>query len=71
MIIAEIGSVHDGDSNKALTLALLPLALEQMHRHLQMHIVDEETLIDAPSPSYFKKERRSDYFKRTAFSLKN
>tara|TARA_X000000950_G_C13769486_1_gene600342 strand:- start:242 stop:1117 length:876 start_codon:yes stop_codon:yes gene_type:complete len=36
-----------------------------------MHIADEETLIDAPSPSYFKKEKRFDYFKRTAFTLKN
>ena len=33
-----------------------------------MHIADEETLIDAPSPSYFKKEK-DDYFERTAFSL--
>ena len=30
MIIAEIGSVHDGDINKALTLVKRALALEQM-----------------------------------------
>ena len=30
----------------------------------------EETLIDAPPPPYFNKEKRFDYFKRTAFTLK-
>ena len=36
-----------------------------------MHIADKETLKDAPGPSYFKKEKRYDYFKRTAFSIEN
>lgn len=71
MIIAEIGSVHDGDINKALTLVKHASSSGADVIKFQMHIADEETLIDAPSPSYFKKERRFDYFKRTAFSLKN
>ena len=71
MIIAEIGSVHDGDINKALTLVKRASSSGADVIKFQMHIADEETLIDAPSPSYFKKERRFDYFKRTAFSLKN
>ena len=71
MIIAEIGSVHNGDVNKALTLVKRASSSGADIIKFQMHIADEETLIDAPSPSYFKKERRFDYFKRTAFSLKN
>ena len=71
MIIAEIGSVHDGDLNKALTLVKSASNSGADVIKFQMHIADEETLIDAPSPSYFKKEKRFDYFKRTAFTLKN
>lgn len=71
MIIAEIGSVHDGDINKALALVKSASNSGADVIKFQMHIADEETLIDAPSPSYFKKEKRFDYFKRTAFTLKN
>ncbi len=71
MIIAEIGSVHDGDINKAITLVKRASSAGADVIKFQMHIADEETLIDAPSPSYFNKEKRFDYFKRTAFSLKN
>ena len=35
-----------------------------------MHIAEEETLEDAPSPDYFKEETRFNYFKRTAFNFK-
>ena len=71
MIIAEIGSAHDGDINKALALVKRASSSGADIIKFQMHIADEETLIDAPSPSYFKKEKRFDYFKRTAFTLKN
>ena len=30
-----------------------------------------KNLRNAPNPSYFKKEKRYDYFKRTALSIKN
>jgi len=70
MIIAEIGSVHDGDIKKALTLVKSASKAGADLIKFQMHIAEEETLVDAPSPSYFTKEKRFDYFKRTAFSLK-
>lgn len=70
MIIAEIGSVHDGDIKKALTLVRSASKAGADLIKFQMHIAEEETLVDAPSPSYFTKEKRFDYFKRTAFSLK-
>tara|TARA_B100001027_G_scaffold212686_1_gene182331 strand:- start:103 stop:1083 length:981 start_codon:yes stop_codon:yes gene_type:complete len=69
MIIAEIGSVHDGDIKKALNLVKSASRSGADVIKFQMHIADEETLVDAPSPSYFNKEKRFDYFKRTAFSL--
>ena len=71
MIIAEIGSVHDGDISKALALVKSASSSGADVIKFQMHIAEEETLIDAPSPSYFKKEKRFNYFKRTAFSLKD
>jgi N,N'-diacetyllegionaminate synthase len=71
MIIAEIGSVHDGNISKALALVKSASSSGADVIKFQMHIAEEETLIDAPSPSYFKKEKRFDYFKRTAFSLKD
>jgi N,N'-diacetyllegionaminate synthase len=70
-IIAEIGSVHDGDINKALALVKRASSSGADIIKFQMHIAEEETLHDAPSPSYFKKEKRFDYFKRTAFTLKD
>ena len=70
MIIAEIGSVHDGDIKKALSLVRNASKAGADAIKFQMHIAEEETLIDAPSPPYFKKEKRFDYFKRTAFTLK-
>ena len=69
-IIAEIGSVHDGNINKAIALIKSAACSGADIIKFQMHIAEEETLINAPSPSYFKKEKRFDYFKRTAFSLK-
>ena len=52
MIIAEIGSVHDGDINKALALVKSASNSGADVIKFQMHIADEETLIDAPSPLF-------------------
>ena len=65
MIIAEIGSVHDGKLNLALKLIRKSISSGADAVKFQMHISEEETLRNAPSPSYFNKENRYDYFKRT------
>ena len=82
-IIAEIGSVHDGSFGNALQLIKLAsvcgadavkLAKAASESgadavKFQTHISSEETLKDAPSPSYFNKEPRFEYFERTSFSF--
>ena len=67
-IIAEFGSVHDG--NIVIAKKLIKAAIKSGADivKFQMHIADEETLVNAPSPDYFKSESRYEYFKRTAFS---
>ena len=69
MIIAEIGSVHDGDLKLALKLVREAAKCGVNIVKFQMHIAEEETLKNAPSPGYFNKEKRFDYFKRTAFKF--
>jgi len=70
LIIAEIGSTHDGN------LVLAKRSIKKAAKcgadivKFQMHIPEEETLKNAPNPPYFKKENRYDYFKRTGFSFK-
>ena len=67
LIIAEIGSVHDGSLGNALK------AIESCAKcgadivKFQTHIAEAETLKDAPSPSFFDGESRFEYFKRTSF----
>lgn len=68
-IIAEIGSTHDGDLNLALKSIDKAAECGADYVKFQMHISEEETLKNAPNPPYFKKEKRYDYFKRTAFSI--
>ncbi|MBN8555164.1 MAG: N-acetylneuraminate synthase family protein [Deltaproteobacteria bacterium] len=68
-IIAEIGSVHDGSFGNALHLIDAAASAGADTVKFQTHIAEAETLTDAPSPSYFKAEKRVDYFKRTGFSL--
>ena len=68
-IIAELGSVHDGKFNIAKKLIAFAANSGANVVKFQMHIADEETLEDAPSPDYFKAETRFNYFKRTAFTL--
>ena len=68
-IIAELGSVHDGKFHLAKKLIKLAAASGANVVKFQMHIADEETLEDAPSPDYFKAETRFNYFQRTAFTF--
>ncbi len=68
MIIAEVGSVHDGSLGNALKLADLARELGADAVKYQTHIADAESLSDAPSPGYFSSESRFDYFTRTGFS---
>ena len=67
-IIAEIGSVHDGSFGNALKLIELAAHCGADAVKFQTHISEEETLINAPAPSFFKGEPRYDYFIRTSFS---
>lgn len=68
-IIAELGSVHDGKFHLAKKLIKLAAASGANVVKFQMHIAEEETLQNAPSPNYFKSETRFNYFKRTAFKF--
>ena len=69
MIIAEIGSVHDGSLGNALKAVEMASEVGADAIKFQTHLADYETLKEAPSPSYFNEESRYDYFQRTAFSL--
>lgn len=71
MIIAEIGSVHDGSLGNAKLLALAAKNCGAQYAKFQMHLAEYETLKNAPSPKYFKTENRYKYFKRTNFSDEN
>ena len=68
MLIAEIGSVHDGSFGNALNLIDLAAYCGATAVKFQTHISSAETTLDAPSPSYFSAESRYDYFNRTSFS---
>ncbi len=68
MLIAEIGSVHDGSFGNALNLIELASSCGATAVKFQTHISSAETTINAPSPSYFSTESRYDYFNRTSFS---
>ena len=70
IIIAEIGSTHDGSINLAKKSIEVAAKSGADAVKFQMHIAEEETLKNAPSPKYFNKEPRFDYFKRTAFTFK-
>ena len=69
MIIAEIGSSHDGSFGNAKKLIEESFKCGANIVKFQLHIPDYEMLKNAPSPKYFKGEDRFNYFKRTNFSL--
>ncbi len=68
ILIAEIGSVHDGSFGNAINLIKLASDCGANAVKFQTHIAEAETIKDAPSPAYFKSESRIDYFNRIGFS---
>ena len=69
IVIAEIGSVHDGSFGNAMKLIKSAAESGADCVKFQTHMAEAESLPDAPSPGYFNEESRIKYFKRTAFSL--
>lgn len=69
LIIAEIGSVHDGSFGNAINLITLASKCGANAVKFQTHLADHESTLGAPSPSYFNLEPRNAYFKRTSFSM--
>jgi N-acetylneuraminate synthase len=69
LIIAEVGSVHDGSFGNATRLIETAAACGVDAVKFQTHIPEAETLPDAPMPPYFKGEPRFEYFQRTGFTL--
>lgn len=68
LIIAEVGSVHDGSFGNAMRLIDMAAECGADAVKFQTHIPSAETLRDAPMPPYFKGEPRYEYFERTGFS---
>ena len=69
LIIAEVGSVHDGSVGNALRLIDAAAEAGADAVKFQTHIAAAETLPDAPAPPFFQHESRTDYFSRTSFDL--
>ena len=69
IVVAEVGLVHNGSLSKALKLIDIAKEVGADAVKFQTHIAERETLINAPNPTYFKKESRFNYFKRTSFKL--
>ena len=67
-IIAEVGSVHDGSFGNARNIIQLAKECGADTVKFQHHSPDHETLMSAPSPTYFKGENRYEYF-RTSFTI--
>ena len=68
LIIAEVGSVHDGSFGNACKLIELASSSGANIVKFQTHIASNETLRNAPDPPYFNSESRYNYFERTSFS---
>lgn len=68
LIIAEIGSAHDGSLGNARCLIDAAAECGADAVKFQTHIAEAETLPDAPMPPYFQDEPRFEYFKRTSFT---
>ena len=67
MIVAEIGSTHDGSFGNACKLVEVASDCGADIVKFQVHIPDAESLVDAPNPAYFHGEPRYEYFARTSF----
>ena len=68
ILIAEIGSVHDGSFGNALNLIHLAKECGANAVKFQYHISKAETSAKVPSLYYFNSETRWDYFNRISFS---
>ena len=68
MIIAEVGSVHDGSFGNAKKLIECAAQKGADAIKFQTHISKAETTRYASSPSYFNSEPRYEYFQRTSFN---
>ncbi len=68
VLIAEVGSVHDGSFGNAMKLIEAAAASGAKCVKFQTHIAEAETIRNAPNPPYFKAEPRFEYFQRTAFT---
>jgi N,N'-diacetyllegionaminate synthase len=68
-IIAEIGNTHEGSLQLAKKFADAASYCGVDCVKFQAHYFDEESLIHAPNPPYFKDETRKTYFDRTSFNL--
>jgi len=68
LIIAELGMTHNGSVSLAKKLINSAVDCGVDAVKFQMHIFDEESLPDAPSPKYFTNESRKEFFKRTSFT---
>jgi N-acetylneuraminate synthase len=69
LLVAEVGSVHDGSFGNACRLVEVAARCGADAVKFQTHIASAETLPSAPMPPYFTDEPRYQYFERTAFSL--
>ncbi len=67
LVIAEVGSIHDGSFGNAQKLIEVASQCRADAVKFQTHIAAAETLRDAPMPPYFKGEPRYEYFERTGF----
>jgi N-acetylneuraminate synthase len=68
LIVAEVGSVHDGSFGNAKKLIEIASNCGADVVKFQTHIASAETIRNAPTPPYFKDEPRFKYFERTGFS---
>jgi N-acetylneuraminate synthase len=67
LIIAEVGSVHDGSFGNAKCLIEAAAQCGADAVKFQTHIAAAETLPNAPMPPFFTGEPRYQYFERTGF----
>lgn len=68
LLIAEIGSTHDGSLGIARNSIEVAAGCGADLVKFQTHLAEAETTRAAPPPPFFQAEPRLEYFRRTAFS---